>query len=86
MPQTRVLLRISGRITEVSPNALAALLVTRHNFARLLQRTYERIWRLEPLGVRGALSTIERSAESYGPIGVTFASSPCDPPSFLCSP
>jgi membrane protein len=33
---------------------LVALLVTCHSFARLLQRTYERIWRLEPLGVRGA--------------------------------
>jgi len=33
---------------------LVALLITCHSFARLLQRTYERIWRLEPLGVRGA--------------------------------
>jgi membrane protein len=32
---------------------LAALLVTCLSFARLLQRTYERIWRLEPLGSRG---------------------------------
>lgn len=32
---------------------LAALLVTCLSFARLLQRTYERIWRLEPVGPRG---------------------------------
>ena len=31
---------------------LAALLVTCLSFARLLQRTYERIWRLEPAGPR----------------------------------
>lgn len=32
---------------------LGALLVTCVSFARLLQRTYERIWGLEPLGPRG---------------------------------
>jgi uncharacterized BrkB/YihY/UPF0761 family membrane protein len=34
---------------------LAALLVTCLSFARLLQRAYERIWRLEPLGPQGVL-------------------------------
>lgn len=32
---------------------LVALLVTSLSFARSLQRTYERIWRLDPLGPRG---------------------------------
>jgi uncharacterized BrkB/YihY/UPF0761 family membrane protein len=34
---------------------LGALLVTSLSFARLLQRTYERIWGLEPVGLRGVL-------------------------------
>ena len=34
---------------------LGALLVTCVSFARLLQRTYERVWRLETLGLRGIL-------------------------------
>jgi len=42
---------VRGAATAVG---LVALLITCHSFARLLQRTYERIWRLEPLGVRGA--------------------------------
>jgi membrane protein len=37
---------------------LAALLVTCLSFARLLQRTYERIWRLERLGPRGVLRAL----------------------------
>ena len=36
------------------PSSASSLLITCHSFARLLQRTYERIWRLELLGVRGA--------------------------------
>jgi membrane protein len=34
---------------------LVALLITCHSFARLLQRTYERIWRLEPAGRRALM-------------------------------